>query len=140
MHDPVTFLVLIQCATGGIRSYRANTSGRSSHLAISLCYCSGHHRHLHSFPTRRSSDLGVRGEAVPLVGRAAALGHDGAVGQRSEEHTSELQSLRHLVCRLLLEKKKSKRLMHEYLLSLACNFPQAASNLLLQIEMRAVLM
>src|SRR5438045_7127607 len=27
---------------------------------------------------------------------------------RSEEHTSELQSLRHLVCRLLLEKKKKK--------------------------------
>src|SRR5438045_7246076 len=27
-------------------------------------------------------------------------------GLRSEEHTSELQSLRHLVCRLLLEKKK----------------------------------
>src|SRR5262245_64202757 len=27
---------------------------------------------------------------------------------RSEEHTSELQSLRHLVCRLLLEKKKIK--------------------------------
>src|SRR5258705_9560064 len=29
-------------------------------------------------------------------------------GHRSEEHTSELQSLRHLVCRLLLEKKKKK--------------------------------
>src|SRR5437899_9201112 len=29
---------------------------------------------------------------------------------RSEEHTSELQSLRHLVCRLLLEKKKWKRI------------------------------
>src|SRR5262245_65189823 len=28
---------------------------------------------------------------------------------RSEEHTSELQSLRHLVCRLLLEKKKTQR-------------------------------
>src|SRR5262245_45649803 len=28
--------------------------------------------------------------------------------QRSEEHTSELQSLRHLVCRLLLEKKKKR--------------------------------
>src|SRR5436853_4364620 len=27
---------------------------------------------------------------------------------RSEEHTSELQSLRHLVCRLLLEKKKNR--------------------------------
>src|SRR5437899_8814757 len=30
----------------------------------------------------------------------------GADNVRSEEHTSELQSLRHLVCRLLLEKKK----------------------------------
>src|SRR5947199_5139981 len=30
------------------------------------------------------------------------------VPERSEEHTSELQSLRHLVCRLLLEKKKKK--------------------------------
>src|SRR5205814_4657354 len=29
--------------------------------------------------------------------------------KRSEEHTSELQSLRHLVCRLLLEKKKKKK-------------------------------
>src|SRR5205814_3544737 len=28
---------------------------------------------------------------------------------RSEEHTSELQSLRHLVCRLLLEKKKKRK-------------------------------
>src|SRR5262245_62346452 len=28
---------------------------------------------------------------------------------RSEEHTSELQSLRHLVCRLLLEKKKNRK-------------------------------
>src|SRR5437899_6577041 len=37
--------------------------------------------------------------------------------QRSEEHTSELQSLRHLVCRLLLEKKKKhkKKLKHEKL-------------------------
>src|ERR1035438_10894347 len=32
-----------------------------------------------------------------------------AVAQRSEEHTSELQSLRHLVCRLLLEKKKKPK-------------------------------
>src|SRR5437899_5563024 len=30
--------------------------------------------------------------------------------RRSEEHTSELQSLRHLVCRLLLEKKKQRAL------------------------------
>src|SRR5258705_6211405 len=32
--------------------------------------------------------------------------HDEVGDDRSEEHTSELQSLRHLVCRLLLEKKK----------------------------------
>src|SRR5690554_3412035 len=32
-----------------------------------------------------------------------------AVTQRSEEHTSELQSRPHLVCRLLLEKKKKKK-------------------------------
>src|ERR1039458_10752904 len=35
--------------------------------------------------------------------------YEGKLGElRSEEHTSELQSLRHLVCRLLLEKKKKK--------------------------------
>src|SRR2546425_4652924 len=42
----------------------------------------------------------------------AALGLDVHVqaqrGERSEEHTSELQSLAYLVCRLLLEKKKKK--------------------------------
>src|SRR2546422_3429021 len=32
-----------------------------------------------------------------------------AAGGRSEEHTSELQSRLHLVCRLLLEKKKKKK-------------------------------
>src|SRR5258705_2868449 len=45
----------------------------------------------------------------PLVRRDffAIAAHQGlAAGERSEEHTSELQSLRHLVCRLLLEKKK----------------------------------
>src|SRR2546425_5924299 len=34
--------------------------------------------------------------------------------QRSEEHTSELQSLAYLVCRLLLEKKKKKRFIITY--------------------------
>src|SRR2546425_12650247 len=37
--------------------------------------------------------------------RSELLGH-GACTERSEEHTSELQSLAYLVCRLLLEKKK----------------------------------
>src|SRR2546425_7649176 len=35
-------------------------------------------------------------------------GHGESAGPRSEEHTSELQSLAYLVCRLLLEKKKDK--------------------------------
>src|SRR5947199_5028228 len=40
------------------------------------------------------------------AGRDHALNGDFVSLDRSEEHTSELQSLRHLVCRLLLEKKK----------------------------------
>src|SRR5947199_4737685 len=38
-----------------------------------------------------------------------ALADEDARAGRSEEHTSELQSLRHLVCRLLLEKKNRNR-------------------------------
>src|SRR5258705_1225951 len=40
--------------------------------------------------------------------RACARATSRRRGSRSEEHTSELQSLRHLVCRLLLEKKKKQ--------------------------------
>src|SRR5258705_6211008 len=75
----------------------------------------------------RSLVVAVRGKALRRVGAAdgiaRAVGGDAgslrrveigerrraearADGARSEEHTSELQSLRHLVCRLLLEKKK----------------------------------
>src|SRR5438874_12054654 len=80
---------------------------------------------LHSFPTRRSSDLAgnhARGNQLPGLGEqgVAVFGierHETAHGpqdflaiakkvERSEEHTSELQSRRDLVCRLLLEKKK----------------------------------
>src|SRR5262245_2875122 len=45
--------------------------------------------------------------AQPHTGRDEAV-NIGKLQQRSEEHTSELQSLRHLVCRLLLEKKKTQ--------------------------------
>src|SRR5205814_7757607 len=80
-------------------------------------------RDLHSFPTRRSSDLAGlehhrrrsiaeqhRDIAIaPVHERRDQLGADDkCVPHRSEEHTSELQSLRHLVCRLLLEKKKKR--------------------------------
>src|SRR5205814_9431864 len=102
-------------------------------------HCYRSHRHLHSFPTRRSSDLAIacnpdvaslhpgytctctapaKGEnhvQCRRAGRHRRMGErDAAAGagvetrDRSEEHTSELQSLRHLVCRLLLEKKKKK--------------------------------
>src|SRR5690348_17720680 len=102
-----------------------------------MFYLSSHgaHRALHSFPTRRSSDLmemmdrakdtlvslGLR-EAVNYsftssewlanfgltasVGLRNPLSAEQEVMVRSEEHTSELQSPVHLVCRLLLEKKK----------------------------------
>src|SRR5690348_17681098 len=85
-------------------------------------------RILHSFPTRRSSDLSAladldmnspspRGRAreaglgisVQVDARNAVhLPANSTERSRSEEHTSELQSPVHLVCRLLLEKKKLK--------------------------------
>src|SRR5690349_23025857 len=79
------------------------------------------HRDLHSFPTRRSSDLRVpstdggmyayaRHEFGDFAGYMTAWCYwitcwAGNAAIRSEEHTSELQSRRDLVCRLLLEKK-----------------------------------
>src|SRR5439155_3796452 len=50
------------------------------------------------FPDR---DGGLNPDPWPLTPPFVGLGHT-----RSEEHTSELQSRGHLVCRLLLEKKK----------------------------------
>src|SRR5262245_66587934 len=91
---------------------------------LTIFYGSAHSRDLHSFPTRRSSDLsqapGVpRGVArsvvnvaitVFMAGRNCATrralarrpGQAPPAARRSEEHTSELQSLRQLVCRLPL--------------------------------------
>src|SRR5262245_64688462 len=56
-----------------------------------VCRRAGHERQSHA-----------RSETRWLSERATAA-------HRSEEHTSELQSLRHLVCRLLLEKKKKDK-------------------------------
>src|SRR5438046_6497956 len=85
-------------------------------------YTHRHHRDLHSFPTRRSSDLRALelvehsrvGWRSPEIGRGSGSRKRLARRQadRSEEHTSELQSLTNLVCRLLLEKKKKKTTHH----------------------------
>src|SRR5205809_1549007 len=48
----------------------------------------------------------VHGELVELLGGSGHRLSPAAHPPRSEEHTSELQSRLHLVCRLLLEKKK----------------------------------
>src|SRR5207237_9124744 len=98
------------------------------------CACFSSHRAplvLPSFPTRRSSDLADRGGCgepcrLPVLGKPHRASHraDRSVPQprfrrdyprrRSEEHTSELQSHLNLVCRLLLEKKKTT-ITHEVL-------------------------
>src|SRR5690606_41493113 len=94
-------VMLIRCAT---------TLVNRSTLSVEQ---SGAHRRLHSFPTRRSSDLSQTGDFVDSVlgefeldpfGREKGdvLPYQGVLG-RSEEHTSELQSRENLVCRLLLE-------------------------------------
>src|SRR2546422_1931264 len=54
----------------------------------------------------RSAVFGQRARDEPVVPRIVDRGVQHAVQPRSEEHTSELQSRLHLVCRLLLEKKK----------------------------------
>src|SRR2546422_5849713 len=46
---------------------------------------------------------------VDLCDLGRGADRPGALEHRSEEHTSELQSRLHLVCRLLLEKKKKKK-------------------------------
>src|SRR5438552_9407117 len=75
-----------------------------------FCFCfkrPASHRNLHSFPTRRSSDL-VAARSLRLHRAHAAVHRAGPGAGRSEEHTSELQSPDHLVCRLLLEKKNGE--------------------------------
>src|SRR5207244_11865774 len=89
----------------------------------------GARRHPHSFPTRRSSDLNcipvlssdLSSAATPSTDLGSLAGVGAMVAGwsrrsrrasgrfnvwRSEEHTSELQSPDHVVCRLLLEKNK----------------------------------
>src|SRR5690348_17701120 len=83
-----------------------------AHFYLSRC---GTPRDLHSFPTRRSSDLNVDAslgefELNCLLQRRLVFHDKNSFFDftrlcRSEEHTSELQSPVHLVCRLLLEKK-----------------------------------
>src|SRR5438067_12856853 len=98
-----------------------------SFIAIYIKYLC-HHVDLHSFPTRRSSDLGTQKGRRPSSFRircgkraapnargprafgAARFPHRIRKELRSEEHTSELQSRFDIVCRLLLEKKKKKLL------------------------------
>src|SRR5690606_41242696 len=89
--------------------------------------CPRARRDLHSFPTRRSSDLVSRDSgyalrrssfstSLPVSLRTIRCSTGAASFScskrkrifRSEEHTSELQSRENLVCRLLLEKKKEK--------------------------------
>src|SRR5437899_4615943 len=59
-------------------------------------------------PYLQSSNLPITLRELQHAGIRVIAAHPHATGKtiRSEEHTSELQSLRHLVCRLLLEKKK----------------------------------
>src|SRR5437870_8695085 len=95
---------------------------------ISFFHRSASHLVLHSFPTRRSSDLiaparpasacigcawaNPIGTSIPTASTTPPSASPSASRRtRSEEHTSELQSRGHLVCRLLLEKKKTRCLL-----------------------------
>src|SRR5690606_41037628 len=79
------------------------------HRVLFLVPGSPRRRALHSFPTRRSSDLGVltRPDSAAATVLLSISRQCLLQDRRSEEHTSELQSREKLVCRLLLEKKKA---------------------------------
>src|SRR5436853_2601436 len=65
-----------------------------------------------SFDNARSiTSVSARGAPIMSNVSGAMIG-GGSVRCRSEEHTSELQSLRHLVCLLLLEKKKYAEILY----------------------------
>src|SRR3712207_8352257 len=65
------------------------------------------HPHRRPWPGHRAGP--AAGPHEPAADPRGALGD--VAGDRSEEHTSELQSRQYLVCRLLLEKKESDDLM-----------------------------
>src|SRR5687767_15255143 len=93
---------------------------------FSLFYRAATPRDLHSFPTRRSSDL----RRPPTPPPNARRGASSAARWTPEigEHTSELQSLAYLVCRLLLEKKKPLTAARCSCASGSCaSVPQASS-------------
>src|SRR5262249_57037915 len=64
-------------------------------------------------PARRPKGSSYQFDAARRRRGGDPLEPDAAHGRRSEEHTSELQSLTNIVCRLLLEKKKRTRKKHK---------------------------
>src|SRR2546426_4794650 len=75
------------------------------------------------FDVAGGSDV-FRGVSAQAAGRI--YGGFGSIGERSEEHTSELQSPCKLVCRLLLEKKKTKTVSRPRSLKALCRTTRLA--------------
>src|SRR2546422_2187439 len=67
--------------------------------------------------------------------RAVPLHPPGGGDQRSEEHTSELHSRLHLVCRLLLEKKKKKTKLNSTLTWKNVNILHAATHKIIYVRL-----
>src|SRR2546422_2084697 len=63
----------------------------------------------HSPVFASSTSFAIAVYSMILAGTPARIIEYTAIAKRSEEHTSELQSRLHLVCRLLLEKKKNNK-------------------------------
>src|SRR5437870_10351445 len=69
-------------------------------------------------PRPRAGPLGLCCDRGNLLAKQLGVAKVATITARSEEHTSELQSRGHLVCRLLLEKKKHKQDIHHFKLTL----------------------
>src|SRR2546422_8098783 len=68
------------------------------------------------FVSKTGMQIRISTYATSLTSTVFTSCRSAAAASRSEEHTSELQSRLHLVCRLLLEKKKKKRTIHQAVL------------------------
>src|SRR5438093_10111075 len=69
---------------------------------------------LFPYTTLFRSGVGGPETSTPFTGHAGNVIGTRMLATRSEEHTSELQSLTNLVCRLLLEKKKNREAAGQY--------------------------
>src|SRR5258705_6904351 len=117
------FSIFQESRKGGREANEDRTSYAYTRDALLMVVADGMGGHLHG---EVASQIAAQllTEAFQREAKPTLADPLGFLQKRSEEHTSELQSLRHLVCRLLLEKKKKKNkdeiITHQIMMMVRC--------------------